>query len=138
MSQAARSAAASRSSSNTIVQASPCVMERVAGLTGHQAPSHRLFHGVRNLSVSIPKRLAHPPKYAVPQVVGYIKGKSAIHLAGSMQSASATSWDSTFGAGVLREHGRPRRGGHPSLHPQSRERGSEARTIEPLALTMPP
>jgi putative transposase len=25
--------------------------------------------------------LAIPPKYAVPQVVGYIKGKSAIHLA---------------------------------------------------------
>jgi putative transposase len=22
-----------------------------------------------------------PPKYAVPQVIGYIKGKSAIHLA---------------------------------------------------------
>ena len=43
-----------------------------------------------------------------------------------------------LGTGVLRQHDRPGRRGHPSLHPQSREGGSEARTIEPLALTMPP
>jgi len=43
-----------------------------------------------------------------------------------------------LGAGVLREHGRPGRGRNPSLHPQSRDGGSEARTTEALALTMPP
>ena len=44
--------------------------------------------------------LSIPPKYAVSQVVGFIKGKSAIH--GSMESASATLWASIFGpAGSL-------------------------------------
>ena len=43
-----------------------------------------------------------------------------------------------LGARVLREHGRPGRRGHPRLHSQSREGGSEARTIEPLALITPP
>ena len=46
-----------------------------------------------------------PPKYAVSQVVGYIKGKSAIHLArvhGCTGRGSATSWASTFGReGIL-------------------------------------
>ena len=41
--------------------------------------------------------LSSPPKYAVSQVVGYIKGKSAIHLARVYGEASATSWASTFG-----------------------------------------
>ena len=35
--------------------------------------------------------LSIPPKYAVSQVVGDIKGKSAIHLPGSMESANAIS-----------------------------------------------
>ncbi len=29
----------------------------------------------------VPMRIAIPPKYAVSQVIGFIKGKSAIHLA---------------------------------------------------------
>ena len=33
------------------------------------------------LSDHVPMRIAIPPKYAVAQVVGFIKGKSAIHLA---------------------------------------------------------
>jgi putative transposase len=36
---------------------------------GHLMPDH------------VPMMLSIPPKYAVSQVVGYIKGKSAIHLA---------------------------------------------------------
>jgi len=32
-----------------------------------------------------------PPKYAVSQIVGYIKGKSAIHWPGCTESASAVS-----------------------------------------------
>jgi putative transposase len=35
--------------------------------------------------------LSIPPKYAVSQVVGFIKGKSAIHLARVYGSVSATS-----------------------------------------------
>lgn len=38
-----------------------------------------------------------PPKYAVSQVVGYIKGKSAIHLARVYGGARRTSWGSTSG-----------------------------------------
>jgi putative transposase len=38
-------------------------------LEGHLMPDH------------VHMRIAIPPKYAVSQVVGYIKGKSAIHLA---------------------------------------------------------
>ena len=36
---------------------------------GHLRPDH------------VPMMIAIPPKYAVSQVIGYIKGKSAIHLA---------------------------------------------------------
>ena len=43
--------------------------------------------------------LSISPKYDVSQVVGFIKGKSAIHLARVSGSASATWWDSTFGRG---------------------------------------
>ena len=38
------------------------------------------------------------PKYAVSQVAGFIKGKSAIHWPGPMESANAISSGSTFGA----------------------------------------
>jgi putative transposase len=82
--------------------------------------------------------LSIPPKYAVSQVVGFIKGKSAIHLARLWGAQAQLRWPALLGPRVFREHGRPGRGGHPSLHSQSRERGSEARTNEPLALTMPP
>ena len=40
-----------------------------------------------------------------------------------------------LGPGILRQHGRARRGSHPRLHPQSREGRSEAGADEPLALT---
>lgn len=40
-----------------------------------------------------------PPKYAVSQVIGYIKGKSAIHLARVTGSGSAISQASTSGPG---------------------------------------
>jgi putative transposase len=47
---------------------------------GHLMPDHV------HMLISI------PPKYAVAQVVGYIKGKSAIHI-----SVAGTSWGSTSG-----------------------------------------
>jgi REP element-mobilizing transposase RayT len=42
--------------------------------------------------------LSIPPKYAVSQVVGFIKGKSAIHI-GFMESANAISWGGISGPG---------------------------------------
>lgn len=40
-----------------------------------------------------------PPKYSVSQVVGYIKGKSAIHLARCTGRESEISWGSISGPG---------------------------------------
>jgi putative transposase len=80
--------------------------------------------------------LSIPPKYAVSQVVGYIKGKSAIHLARVYGERKRNFAGQHFWArGFFVNTVGPGRRGHPSLHPQSRERGSEPRTIEPLALT---
>jgi putative transposase len=52
--------------------------------------------------------LSIPPKYVVSQVVGYIKGKSAIHLARA----------ALLGEGLLRQHGWSGRGRDPRLHPR--------------------
>ena len=58
---------------------------------GHLLPDHV------HMLVSI------PPKYSVAQVIGYLKGKSAIHIAREFAGRSrATSWGSTSGrAGIL-------------------------------------
>ena len=48
--------------------------------------------------------LSIPPKYAVSQVVGYIKGKSAIHLARVYGERKRNFVTAFLGAGVLREH----------------------------------
>ena len=79
--------------------------------------------------------LSIPPKYAVSQVVGYIKGKSAIHLARVYGERKRNFVGQHFWARGFFVTGRRR---HPSLHPQSRERRSEARTDELVALTTPP
>ena len=80
--------------------------------------------------------LSIPPKYAVSQVVGFIKGKSAIHMARVYGERKRNFVGQHFlGPGILRQHGRSRRRGHPRLHPQSREGRSEAGADEPLALT---
>lgn len=44
--------------------------------------------------------IAIPPKYAVSQVIGYIKGKSAIHGSRAYGERNAILWASTFGRGV--------------------------------------
>ena len=54
---------------------------------GHLMPDHV------HMMISI------PPKYAVSQVIGYIKGKSAIHGPVSTASGSAISQASTSGRG---------------------------------------
>ena len=80
--------------------------------------------------------LSIPPKYAVSQVVGFIKGKSAIHMARVYGERKRNFVGQHFWArGFLRQHGRARRRSHPRRHPQSREGRSEAGADEPLALT---
>ena len=59
-----------------------------------------------------------PPKYAVAQVVGYIKGKSAIHLARVYGERKRNFSRAAFlGAWLLRVHRWARRGTIRSLHP---------------------
>ena len=70
-----------------------------------------------------------PPKYAVSQVVGYIKGKSAIHIVrndlgrrfefhgAAFLGTRLLVFDSGQGCG-------------PKIHPGSGERGSPARSVE--------
>ena len=82
--------------------------------------------------------LSIPPKYAVSQVVATSRARARSTWRGSMESESETCGPALLGPWVLREHGRPGRRSHPSLHPQSRERRSEARTDELVALTTPP
>ena len=41
-----------------------------------------------------------PPKYSVAQVIGYIKGKSAIHIARELRAGPGTSWGNTSGHGA--------------------------------------
>lgn len=56
------------------------------------------------LADQVQRMIAIPPKYAVSQVVGFIKGKSAIHT------------------GIFCVHGGPGRTGHSRIH-RNQERG---------------
>jgi len=64
-------------------------------LEGHLMPDH------------VHMLLSIPPKYAVSQVVGYIKGKSAIHLARVYGESRRNFVEQHFWARarVLRQHG---------------------------------
>ena len=67
-----------------------CRQRGIELLEGHAMPDHA------HLCLSI------PPKYAVAQVIGFMKGKSAIHLARvCMENGSATSWGSIFGHAAI-------------------------------------
>ena len=67
------------------------VLRRLAGQKeslieeGHLLPDHV------HVMISI------PPKFSVAQVIGYIKGKSAIHIARNFQRVGVTLLDSTSG-----------------------------------------
>jgi putative transposase len=41
--------------------------------------------------------LSIPPKYSVAQVLGFLKGKTAIHIAGCMRGNGGALWGSSFG-----------------------------------------
>ena len=93
---------------------------------GHLMPDH------------VHMMIAIPPKYAVSQVVGYIKGKSAIHLARVYGETQAQFRGSAFlGAGILRLDRRSRRRGDPGVHPQPGREDDATGSVEPVALTPP-
>ena len=80
---------------------------------GHVMPDHV------HMMISI------PPKYAVAQVVGYIKGKSAIHIARQFSGKNEKLCGSALlGERVLCLYGRKRRSGDPELHPPPGSRRS--------------
>ena len=59
-----------------------------------------------------------PPKHSVADVIGYIKGKSAIHIAREFAGSAAQLCGATLlGPGLLCVHGGSRRAGHPNVHP---------------------
>jgi len=70
-----------------------------------------------------------PPKYAVSQMVGYMKGKSAIHLARVYEEAQL--WDSISGQRILRLDRRSRRSRAQGVYPQTRAGEHAARSNEP-------
>jgi putative transposase len=57
-----------------------------------------------------------PPKYAVSQVVGFIRGKSAIYIAVVWRKETKFRRPKLLGSRVFRLHGRARRSGDPGLH----------------------
>ena len=73
--------------------------------------------------------LSIPPKYSVAQVIGYIKGKSAIHIARHYGGAAAQLRRATLlGPGVLRVHGGPRRTSDSNVYPGAGTGRTSART----------
>ena len=80
--------------------------------------------------------LSIPTKYAVSQVVGFIKGKSAIHLARVYGERKRNFVGQHFLApGVLRLDRRSRRSSDSRVHQESRERGRETRPTRPVEMT---
>ena len=77
-----------------------------------------------------------PPKYAVSQVIGFIKGKSAIHLARVYGERKRNFVGQHFWArGILRLDDRARRSRHQGVHPEARAGGPAPRSDEFVALT---
>ena len=75
-------------------------------LEGHLMPEHV------HMLISI------PPKYSVAQVIGYINGKSTIHVARTLfDHKRKLCRAALLGAGILRLSW-PRRSGHSRAHPQ--------------------
>jgi len=82
--------------------------------------------------------LSIPPKYAVSQVVGFIKGKSAIHLARVYGERKRNFVGQHFWARGFFVNTVGRDEEAIRAYIRNQERGPEARTNEPLALTTPP
>jgi Transposase IS200 like len=77
-----------------------------------------------------------PPKYAVSQVVGFIKGKSAIHLARSVRREDTEFRRSTFlGPWILRVDRGAGRADDTGVHQEPRKGRSAPGPAEYVALT---
>ena len=80
--------------------------------------------------------LSIPPKYAVSQVVGYIKGKSAIHLARVYGERKRNFVGQQFlGPRVLCFDGGSGRDGDSRVHPEPGAGGRAIGPAEPVAMT---
>jgi putative transposase len=80
-----------------------------------------------------------PPKYAVTQVIGSIKGKSAIHIARTAGGRQRNFTGEHFwGPWLFRVHGGPRREGDPGIYPPTGAGGSPAGSDEDVRLTAAP
>ena len=91
------------------------------------------------LSDHVHMLIAIPPKYAVAQVVGFIKGKSAIHLARVYGERKTELCGATLlGARVLRVHRRSRRGCDPRGTFRSRNERTRALTNWASGADRPP
>ena len=65
-----------------------------------------------------------PPKYSVAQVMGFMKGKTAIHIARVYAGRRKSFVGSSFGRGVTGCQRWVGRSGGAPIHPGARERGS--------------
>jgi Transposase IS200 like len=91
------------------------------------------------MSDQVHMMIAIPPKYAVSQVIGYIKGKSAIHLARVYGQRKRNFVGQSFWArGYFVSTVGPRRSGDSRLHPQSGGRGQAIGSAQALAIGEPP
>ena len=76
--------------------------------------------------------LSIPPKYAVAQVVGYLKGKAAIHIARTFMGGSKNLSGNIVGHGGTLFHRRQRGGGDPRVHPHARGGRSPSGSDRPV------
>jgi REP element-mobilizing transposase RayT len=87
------------------------------------------------LSDHVHMLIAIPPKYAVAQVVGFIKGKSDPFGARVRGAQEELRGAALLGARVLRVDGRSRRGPDPRIHSEAGTRGRAPGPIGALALS---
>jgi REP element-mobilizing transposase RayT len=78
-----------------------------------------------------------PPRYAVAQAIGSIKGESAIRIARTVGRGGRTSQESILGSRVLRVYRRPRREGDSPVHPATGTSGSPPGPDKNVGLTTP-
>jgi putative transposase len=96
-------------------------------LEGHLLPDH------------VHMLLSIPPKFAVSQVVGFIKGKSAIHLARVYGETKRNFTGQHFlGAGIPRIDGGKGRAPDTHVYPEPGTRGRTIGEAGALALRWPP
>src|SRR2546422_3218330 len=91
---------------------------------GHLLPDH------------VHMMIAIPPKYAVSQVIGYIKGKSAIHLARVYGERKRNFVGQHFWArGYFVVHRGPGRDGRTRVHPEAGARGPAVGSDGPVVIS---